>query len=137
MIWENVVDFFIITKKGKESIIELLEKSGYSSMINEIVDEKKMFMYSIGKGIYFIRTMIDIDEEEVYIGVSEEDTGLKSFDGIPVKIIILLFHPKDKKNFVKFVSFFFRLLNIPSVRNEIIKAKDVDEVKGILKREPV
>ncbi len=136
MIWENIQDFFILEKKGKESLIELLEKSGYSDMIKEIIDERKMFMFSIGKGIYFIRVMRDIKEEEVYIGISRDDFNLKSYDGIPVNIIILLIFPKKKDDFARFVSYFFRLLNIPSVRKEILKSNSLENIRSVFKREP-
>lgn len=137
MIWENIQDFFILEKKGKDSLIELLEKSGYSNMIKEIIDDKKMFMFSIGKGIYFIRVMKDIKEEEVYIGISKDDFGLKSYDGIPVNIIILLIFPKKKDDFVRYVSYFFRILNIPSVRKEILKSNSLENVRSVFKREPI
>lgn len=137
MIWENVQDFFILEKKGKDSLVELLEKSGHLDMIQEVVDERKIFMFSIGKGVYFIRLMKDIDESEIYIGISNEGLELKPYDGIPVKIIVLLLFPNKKDEFVRFVSTFFRLLNIPSVRKEILKSNSVEDIRSVLKREPL
>lgn len=137
MIWENIKDFFILEKTGKDSLVELLEKSGYSNMIKEITDDKKVFMFSVGKGIYFIRIMRDIQEAEVYIGISRNDLELKSYDGIPVNMIVFLIFPMRKDDFVRLVSHFFRLLNIPSLRKEILKSNTADDVRSIFKREPI
>ena len=89
MIWNSVKNVFTIEKKGEEAIREIFEKAGFPELAGSVLERERFFSSSIGKGIYLIRRMAEVEEPVLFIGKSGEPMELEAYDGFPVRLLIL------------------------------------------------
>ena len=135
MIWDSVEEVYILESKGEDAIREIFSKAGFPEMAEGVIERERLFPSSIGKGIYLIRRMADVEEPSLFIGRSESDLGLEAYDDKPIKLLLLALLPEDEEQYATYLAHLFKLLNIQSIREDLLNVRNEEEASTIFRRE--
>ena len=133
MIWDSIKDCF--TFKTDNPIKEILEHSSFSSLYKDIIERESKFPSSIGKGVYLIRKRANIDEPEMYIGISPEPANLESYDGEPVRIVIFVVLPDNDETYAEYLTHLFKILNVSTLRKDLLNCKTEEDAIVLIRGE--
>ena len=135
MIWDSVKEVYILEKKGMDAIREIFSKAGFPGMAESVIERERLFPSSIGKGIYLIRRMADVEEPSLFIGRSTSDLGLEAYDNKPVRLLLLALVPNNEEQYADYLAKLFRLLNIHSIREDLLSVRNEEEASTVFRRE--
>jgi mannitol/fructose-specific phosphotransferase system IIA component (Ntr-type) len=116
----------------KKMLLVSSEKK-HSEIIKMIMERESLMSTVLGKGVALPRVVIENKEKtEIIIAIGQKGINLKSFDLLPVKIIILyLFSKKD--DYSSILAQTLQFLNDDSLRAELLNSKTSDEIIAAIK----
>lgn len=121
----------------RQTLVKMLAKSNSKNrnqVLNTLIQRESLMCTKLGKGVAVPRLVTDeIKRTELIVALSRKGIGMKSFDRMPVRIVILhLFAPADDHAAILAQS--LRLLNEESLRTELLKSKTADDVIAAIKK---
>ncbi|GHT54731.1 PTS sugar transporter subunit IIA [Endomicrobiia bacterium] len=149
----NIMDIFlnqstiIVDLKStdkKSIIIELIDvlkntrKLGKSDeIINAVLEREKLGSTGIGQGVAIPHGKTDVLDKQIgVLGISRNGVEFNSLDGELVHIIFVLVGPAEvAEQHLKALSRISKLFRNKFLREDIIKAKTVEEVVEIIEKE--
>ncbi|RKZ22930.1 hypothetical protein DRQ20_02335 [bacterium] len=133
MIWEKLKVFEKhLPPSRKEALKVILEKIDKEGELEEFLEKEHLFSPSIGKGILLYKKK---GGDGILIGTCEKVFDYEPFDTVPPKILVVLFLPDEEKTYISTLSRLFHLMNQSSVREGIMEAKSLEELRQIIKKE--
>lgn len=136
MIWESLSSFEKIQPKNSRDALEnLLDAADLNDIFDEIVKREKTYSHGIGKGVVLYKKREEIESPELFINVTDSPIEYDSFDGVQISIFCLIVTPEDDRIHIEFLSRFYRLINFSTFRERLIKSRNIEEVRKLIRRE--
>ncbi|MGB3341949.1 MAG: PTS sugar transporter subunit IIA [bacterium] len=132
---KNKILFDISAANYQQAIESLLQfsEADTSHVIEQIMERESIMSTALGKGVALPRIVLDNQRKtEVIMGIVQKGLKFKSFDLVPIKIIILhLFAKNDDHTAI--LAHTLRLMNDDNLKNEIINCRNAENVIDVIK----
>ncbi len=111
---------------------EMLEKR--DNILESLIGRENSMSTGVGLGIAVPHcSSDDVKHVCTHVAVLKEGINFEAIDDEPVRIIVLLLFPRAKvERHIKLLSLIARVLNDQKIRDEILEAKDTDQIHNII-----
>lgn len=127
------------TKKGIiDEMIDLMVKAGKiedrEAALNAVIERERKISTGMQYGVAIPHGKTDsVDDLVVAFALKKEGADFAAMDGQPSKIFIMTISPLNRTGpHIQYLSNISKLLNTPSIRDSLLKAKNVEEIIKIL-----
>jgi len=136
MIWESLTNF----KKediesSKEALTKILSWVGKAQETDYFLKREEKYSFGIGKGVVLYKKQENREEQELSILVANTPVKYDSFDGIPISIFCFLSSTTSKYLHLKYLSIFYRLMNFPTFRENLLSMDSMEGIRKLIKKE--
>ncbi len=117
--------------------IEVVEGLKADKVFHVLLEREKLGSTGIGEGVAIPHGKLhELSSLICCFGRSHEGIEFEAIDGNPVHLVFLLLAPENSAGtHLKALAKISKILKDPSFRNQLLKAKDKEEIFGIIKEE--
>ena len=134
----------ILSLKGTDKVSitkELLETmhniGDIEGILKAILARNKIMSQAPGRGVAILRYLgTDAKTTSLAIGMKREGINFDALDGHPVYIFFLLVS-NDRSRYVDILAGLLRLVQQPTVRLNLLRARSKSQIKKILETQPI
>lgn len=115
----------------RQALVKMLsisDEQKHDALLDDMMTRESLMSTVLGKGVAVPRIVIEGKKKtEVIIGLSKKGIDMKSFDRVPVRIVMLhLLASSD--DYASILAQSLRLLNDESLRNDLLTCKNQEEI---------